>query len=565
MKGLDLSKFKKTAADKKCTTLQHSDGHVLKIAHGGLTHKMKSELAKLPLYEKDGGDIEDTDQSTYTPETAPQSAPTIEQAPENRAEQAAQRQSDVDASNQRLKMSPAEQAGLASVKQAEGAIPSDSAPQAGLASDPARAPAEAPEDTQTTGEAVGQNIGESAGADIAPAQQAAQPTQAAQPVSVKQDLTAEQQAWQNDLSNGHVTPETYHSLFAKKDTLGKIGTIFGLMVSGAGAGLTHQPNALLAAMNNEINNDLAAQQQSKGNAQNFLKIHQQQELQNAQIKQMGTQAGLTAAQTKEALAAADMKAFAGAKMKMNATAIHNQALMVAKMPEGPQKEQAKQALAMMATAADKDSTSLADRAEGMSYLLQSVQGGNGQINTTGMKMIPEMKGVAEDIESKTVPGIPGKAQIPIPQETRDRLAAQKQYDEKAREYVDFSKQHAQNWQNLNPVDRQRVANQGGAMAANLQSLYRNKIKGGVYKKGEQEFIQQIIPDQPAKWSASFNAIPKVEQTIQDNSNDLKNTAGSVGLKVNTPSMQSGGGQEGAVSTSKSGKPIVFKGGKWHYK
>lgn len=76
---------------------------------------------------------------------------------------------------------------------------------------------------------------------------------------------AEDMAFHQDLNNGQITPETYQSLFAKKDTLGKIGTIFGLLLSGAGSGLAHQPNALLGMMDNQIKNDLEAQKTNQGN------------------------------------------------------------------------------------------------------------------------------------------------------------------------------------------------------------------------------------------------------------------------------------------------------------
>ena len=74
---------------------------------------------------------------------------------------------------------------------------------------------------------------------------------APQPVDAN-ELKRESDAWAQDLANGHIEPKTYHDLYAKKDTLGKIGTLFGLLVSGAGAGLSHQPNAVMELMNKEI-------------------------------------------------------------------------------------------------------------------------------------------------------------------------------------------------------------------------------------------------------------------------------------------------------------------------
>jgi hypothetical protein len=86
-----------------------------------------------------------------------------------------------------------------------------------------------------------------------------------------------------DLANGHIQPETYSDLFAHKSTLGKIGTLFGLMLSGAGSGLAHQPNMLMDMMNKEIDRDLDAQKSSALNAQNILRINQQDALNKTNI------------------------------------------------------------------------------------------------------------------------------------------------------------------------------------------------------------------------------------------------------------------------------------------
>lgn len=61
---LDTKKFKKIAYDKHFTTMQHEDGHTLKVAHAPLHPKMREQLAALPLTEAkpkkmaDGGKVE---------------------------------------------------------------------------------------------------------------------------------------------------------------------------------------------------------------------------------------------------------------------------------------------------------------------------------------------------------------------------------------------------------------------------------------------------------------------------------------------------------------------------
>jgi hypothetical protein len=98
-----------------------------------------------------------------------------------------------------------------------------------------------------------------------------------------QELNNEAQMFHNDLYQGKITPETYKSLYAKKDTLGKIGTIFGILVGGMGSGLTGQPNAAFDMMDKTIQRDLDAQKTSAVNAQNFLRLNQEQQRQRANI------------------------------------------------------------------------------------------------------------------------------------------------------------------------------------------------------------------------------------------------------------------------------------------
>lgn len=111
-------------------------------------------------------------------------------------------------------------------------------------------------------------------APMPPVQQQAAPVAATVQIpdvdsETKQTLD-EQIKINQDIASGKITPATYHSLFAKKDTLGKIGTVFGLLLSGAGSGLSKQPNMLLHMMDKQIDQDLEAQKANKDNARSFL-------------------------------------------------------------------------------------------------------------------------------------------------------------------------------------------------------------------------------------------------------------------------------------------------------
>lgn len=244
MKGLDFANFKKVSQDKSSATLAHPDGHEIKIAVSGLNPAMRKKLAELPLHQNEPDKEvealeEDEDKNAAAPQSpAPTPAP-IQEVEDQEAENVAASE-------------PTQAAPLPSAPQQQAA-----APQV-IPSDVGRVPA--------------------------------QPMQAEE---TPEQHYAKEVAWQQDLANRHIEPKTYQSLFADKGTLGKIGSIFGLLLSGAGSGLAHQSNNLLDMMNKEIDRDLEAQKQSKANAQNFLSTQYAHDLQNAQALHMSNQNALT--------------------------------------------------------------------------------------------------------------------------------------------------------------------------------------------------------------------------------------------------------------------------------
>lgn len=134
-------------------------------------------------------------------------------------------------------------------------------------------------------------------------QQQVQPTILDAKNTVSNDLTNHVNSFQNDLDAGHITPKTYSDLFhynggdkanGERSTLGKIGSIFGMLLSGMGSGLAHQPNMAFEMMNNQIKNDLEAQQNSVANKQNFLRINQQGLMNQANTRLLDTETGIKA-------------------------------------------------------------------------------------------------------------------------------------------------------------------------------------------------------------------------------------------------------------------------------
>lgn len=121
--------------------------------------------------------------------------------------------------------------------------------------------------------------------------------------------TAENLAFYDDLQNGQIHPKTYSDLYEKKSTLGKIGTLFGLLVSGAGSGLAHQSNAVLDMMNKEIERDLEAQKTNQSNKQNWYKVAMEHERSLADIDAINAGSEATRMSTYGAGLESDFKKF----------------------------------------------------------------------------------------------------------------------------------------------------------------------------------------------------------------------------------------------------------------
>lgn len=559
MKGLDLSKFKKVSSDNKCTTLQHADGHQLKIAHSALSPKMKAELDKLPIHKAQGGRIQrfaegsegveagsnDTPDSQTTgapnpspgvnininaqpqqpnpmPSPRPNVSPTMapqDQMPQNApiplpnggmsAEEAAAKYPGPPAQVGFNPNNPGPAPQAAQAPMAQKAIPARAPAQENM-------PDEGADEDQTPSPAAQP----SAAMQSAPQSQPAAPQNLEQSKqAIKQDFSKEDQAWQQDLVNGHITPETYHDLFAKKDTLGKIGTIFGMMLSGAGAGLTHQPNLLVSLMDKQIANDLEAQKASKVNSQNYLRTNQERILQNAQIDKMLKEGKVNEQQAKLIKVDADTKAFALSQAQMLQASYHHLVTQVDQMPEGPQKEAAKQQLGLIYSRISDRINNINDTAAGASAyyktLFGDTTGGSNpeqafQKQTNAMRMMgPQGEARAKDLEEKHFPGLPGQASVPLTPGDREAINSGIDFDQKLHRFMDWTKNHSGD---LSPSDRFK----GAALAAELQGAYRQATHGGVYKEGEQNFISKLIDSEPTKFFNSIRVMPQLQAIAHEN-------------------------------------------------
>lgn len=240
MSALDFSHFKKIAQDKKSAILLHPDGHQIKIAIGSLNPALRKKLEALPLHQAKG--------SKEPVKSIDDDSPAI-------AEDEKEIEKEIEETPPQAAVAPTPQAAPVAA-----ASPAPSAPPEAPVAAPASAPV--PQAPQPPAPAV------SPIAAAAPATAQAEPT----PDEMAAKKTEEDLKFAQDLHAGHITPKTYSSLFAEKSTAGKIGTIFGLMLSGIGSGLSHQSNAYLAMMDKQIQNDLEAQKTDQSNKQNWYKM-----------------------------------------------------------------------------------------------------------------------------------------------------------------------------------------------------------------------------------------------------------------------------------------------------
>lgn len=180
--------------------------------------------------------------------------------------------------------------------------------------------------------------------------------------SMAQHTLEEDHKYAGDLDAGHITPKTYSDLFHEKSTLGKISTIFGVLASGMGSGLTHQPNAALQMMDNVINRDIDAQKESAHNKMTHWGMNYDHALKTAQAN--GMDAGSDLAKTQSAL-----QADTWTKMQADRNTLAAMASYIKKMPEGPQKQKYAEAYSYLVKATDAAHVNKANEVDAQGQIL----------------------------------------------------------------------------------------------------------------------------------------------------------------------------------------------------
>lgn len=550
---MDLKHFKKVDEDDNCTTLRHYAGHELKVAHRKLSSKMREKLQALPMAK--GGKV---DKQPMGKEATAKIQDDTKKVRSLKDQMVKDLQVSDDKPRKKYAMGEeVDQDPVVAPGAAQAMSPE--APQEPMPADAAEATAP----QEAAAPPVSEQMNPTPQPDVAtgeyPPPQASSSQVGADSVyqNTLSHLNDETKAMEHDFADGHIKPMTYKDLYGKKDTSGKIGTLFGLLVAGAGSGLTHQTNAVMDMMDKEIDRDMKAQQESQGNKQNFLKIAQQNEMNKAGVNKLNAETSATA--FAKATAAHSMATFHDLVERTNA------------MPEGMAKENAKKVLAQVYTGMQGKIANANDAAAGAAAQAQllygSPSGGNAgggedsfQQRQKGLLIQGGEKGreISDYETSRHVPGIPGQASKPLTEADRSKITDGKQFGEKLKRFQEWTKSHSGD---LNPSDMKT----GQVMAAELQGAYRAATNGGVYKEGEQNFISKIIDSNPTKFFNSIRVSPQLEALSKEHEHRMGTILNSYGFKAPASSSGGGGHKDGDVMKSKSGKDLVFGNGQWNYK
>lgn len=313
-------------------------------------------------------------------------------------------------------------------------------------------------------------------------------------------LEQERQAHMADIQAGHIDPEQYWT--GDKSGNGshsKIASAIGMILAGFNP--TNRPNAAVDMLKYQMDRNLDAQKQNLNAKQNLL---------TANLRQFGN---LKDATDMTKLMQADimqneLKTAAAKAASPMAKAAALQAAGKLQMDYAPLQQQMAMRQTMMKLA-NGDNSGDPSNTRAAEQMIAYARMSN-----------PEM---AKEMSERLVPGV-GMATIPVPAAAREQLIAKQQFGKALSDYRQWASQHSGS---LSPTD----INTGKTMAANVQNLYRAGINGGVFKQGEQNFINGIIDSDPTKFFNSIRVLPKLDESLRENENSLNILKKSHGLPV----------------------------------
>lgn len=308
-------------------------------------------------------------------------------------------------------------------------------------------------------------------------------------------LMKERDAFLNDYRNKRIDPQHYMNSMGVGQ---RIATAIGLIIGGAGAGITHTENPVMKFLNQQIDNDIQSQAANMTKSQNLLKANMEQfgNLRMATDMTKAMQLGIVQNQLEEAAA------------KATDPLAKSRALQAA----GQLKLQQAPLLAQVAM---------------RKTMMSQMQGGQqqGGVDKTG-QLIDMLRmtnpDLAKSYEARYIPKV-GLASIPVPDKAREEITSRQTLDEAVSKLREFAKK------NEGTVLDLGVVTEGKAMVKLVQDLYRRVNGQGVFKESESDFVKGITGDDPTAFFSLIRTLPKYKALLDANSHELNNLKGSYGL------------------------------------
>jgi hypothetical protein len=312
---LSIGKYKRVAGDDRTTTLKHPDGHTIKIVHAALSPKMKNLVAKLPQHLDEGGPVDDPKDA---PERAPAADPsqgitvgdnsTVNIGGGAPADKMAELERKTDSGEYTpVKDAIAKVGSFLTHKSGEptgAAQPAPAATPSPQPASPAPAPAQ-PAATQAPSPTPGapggvpsqglQGINEqmqgldlkravdtsqgARAADILGDQAKSEQATQAHFAELYTDAQKEYEAQKSDIEKGYIKPESF---LENRSVPARVSSAIGLILGGAGAGLTGGPNMALDFLNKQIDRNIRAQEENQAGKEHLMQYANQHGLSQQQ-------------------------------------------------------------------------------------------------------------------------------------------------------------------------------------------------------------------------------------------------------------------------------------------
>jgi len=407
----------------------------------------------------------------------------------------------------------------ASAGQAQAPVPQTAPEQPGMV--PSTTPDQAPQGdlvSQAQGNLATQNAAETAAAGQT---QKAEEAKAGIFGQQAQDMQALHQKYQqigdqlhqkyenlaDQVAKGQIDPGHW---FHSKTGSGQVMTVIGMLLGGLSAGVGGHPEQANAIVDKFIDQDIDAQKANLQNKNTLLGKYM--EMYNS-LPQAEAAARLTMSAGVEGLIN-QQAAKLGSANAMNAARMANATRRQALLPqlEGLAKGQA-----MM----------------GM-YQSMGKGPGGGSPEDAYKKQLSDLSVLAPERykieEAKYIPNV-GVASQPLPEKMRDELVSRHDLSEKLARLESFAKAHAGT-----TMDRATV-NEGKVLAGEAQNAYRTGTHQGVFKEGDQKFIESLIPSDPTAYFGNTRTLPRYRQLRDSNNSSIQLIHKSYGVKPFQSSAQ----------------------------